>query len=159
VRVEDPDMSDNTSFSVEKAIAALRERGLRATAMKRAVLGAFETGDCALTAEDIAARIGVDADLSPLYRCLASLEEAGILVHFYLEGGSRRYDLADEFGSHHHHLVCERCSEVTRVDGCGWNEQAAAEAASQGYLIRNHDVVLKGVCPECRGGAGADGDV
>jgi Fe2+ or Zn2+ uptake regulation protein len=143
-------VDNGTEFNVERAIQVLRGRGLRATLMKRAVLHAFESGDCALTAEEIGARIGADADLSPLYRCLASLEEAGILVHFYLGDGSRRYDLADEFGSHHHHLVCERCSEVTRIDGCGLSDHAAAEAASHGYVIRHHEVVLRGVCPVCR---------
>jgi Fur family ferric uptake transcriptional regulator len=147
-------VSEHEDFSVQRALEALRGRGLRATAMKRAVLEAFENGDCALTAEEIGARIGIDTDLSPLYRCLASLEEAGILVHFYLEGGSRRYDLADEFGSHHHHLVCEKCSEVTRLDGCGLGDHVAAAATSQGYVVHHHDLILKGVCPDCRTGPG-----
>lgn len=148
-------MSSSDSFNVERALDVLRDRGLRATTLKRAVLKAFESGDCALTAEEIGARVRADADLSPLYRCLASLEEAGILVHFYLADGGRRYDLADEFGSHHHHLVCEECAEVTRIDGCGLSDRATAEFAARGFVIRHHEIVLKGICPDCsRGGRG-----
>ncbi|MHB9149178.1 MAG: Fur family transcriptional regulator [Thermoleophilia bacterium] len=137
-------------FEVDRAIGALRKRGLRSTALKRAVLGAFETGDCALTVEDIASRIGAGADLSPLYRCLASLEEAGVLTHFYLGDGGRRYDLADEFGGHHHHLVCENCARITRIDGCALARDTTAEATTRGHVVRDHELVLKGVCAECR---------
>jgi len=114
------------------------------------VLETFATGDCALTAEEIGVRVGVGVDLSPLYRCLAALEDAGILTHFYGSDGARRYDPADEFGAHHHHLVCLNCSGVTRVEGCGLGQEIAAEAAALGYDVRDHEVVLKGLCPACR---------
>ena len=128
---------------------------MRLTRLKRDVLHAFAAGDCALTAEEIAARVGLVTDLSPLYRCLASLEEAGILTHFYLGDGWRRYDPADEFGSHHHHLVCEECAGVSRIDGCLLAGGATAEATARGYRVHDHEVVLKGVCPQCvREGAG-----
>lgn len=137
-------------FEVGRVIGALRERGLRSTALKRAVLGAFEAGDCALTVEDIGSRIGGGTDLSPLYRCLASLEEAGVLTHFYLGDGGRRYDLTDEFGGHHHHLVCENCSRVTRIDGCALARDVTTEVTTRGHVVRGHELVLKGVCAECR---------
>lgn len=141
------------AFRLGPAVEALRERGLRLTPLKRAVLETFERGDCALTAEEIGVRVGVGVDLSPLYRCLASLEEAGILTHFYVADGSRRYDPADEYGIHHHHLVCLNCAGVSRVEGCALSHEIAAEASALGYVVRDHEVVLKGLCPGCRNDA------
>ncbi len=137
-------------FRLADAVASLRGRGLRLTPLKRAVLETFDSGDCALTAEEIGVRVGVGVDLSPLYRCLASLEDAGILTHFYGSDGSRRYDPADEFGVHHHHLICLSCSGVTRVEGCALGHELAAEADALGYVVSDHEVVLKGLCPDCR---------
>lgn len=145
------DGADGHPFRLAEAVSALRGRGLRLTRLKRGVLEAFGGGDCALTAEDIGARVGVGGDLSPLYRCLASLEDAGILTHFYGADGARRYDPADEFGGHHHHLVCLNCAGVARVDGCALGHEIAAEASALGYVVSEHEVVLKGICPECRG--------
>ncbi len=143
-------MSRSSTFDIDRLVDALRERGLRSTTLKRAVLRTFETGGCAFTAEEIGSRIGLGADLSALYRCLASLEEAGILTHVHLGDGGRRYDLADEFGGHHHHLVCETCSRVTRLEGCVLTRDVAAEAATLGHTVRDHEILLKGVCADCR---------
>lgn len=143
-------MDPITAFDIDRLVDALRERGRRSTTLKRAVLHAFEAGDCALTAEEIGFRIGFGADLSALYRCLASLEDAGIVTHGYLGDGARRYDLADEFGGHHHHLVCETCSRITRLDGCVLPRDITAEAAALGHTVRAHEIVLKGVCAGCR---------
>jgi len=155
-------MVRDATFNIDRALGALRERGRRSTKLKRAVLRSFMGGDCALTAEEIADRIGVGTELSPLYRCLSSLEEAGVLTHLYLGDGGRRYDLADEFGGHHHHLVCEKCSRIARIDGCILGGDAAAEAvaeaAAQGYVMSDHEIVLRGVCAGCRDvGDAADG--
>lgn len=153
-----PHAAEGHAFRLADAVATLRGRGLRLTPLKRAVLETFQSGDCALTADEIGARVGVGIDRSPLYRCLASLEDAGILTHFYGADGARRYDPADEFGIHHHHLVCLNCSGVTRVEGCALGREIAAEATALGYEVREHEVVLKGLCPACRDdGAGALG--
>ncbi|MCL5942071.1 MAG: transcriptional repressor [Actinobacteria bacterium] len=128
----------------------LREKGLRLTRLKRAVLRQFADGACAFTAEELGMRIGITGDLSPLYRCLASLEDAGVLTHLYLDEGFRRYDLADAYGRHHHHLLCTGCASVERIE-CGLAEHHVARPAhEQGYVLRDHHLVLRGLCPNCQ---------
>lgn len=137
-------------LDLEAAVAHLRTRGLRLSRLKRAVLDQFAGGDCAFSAEDLAARIRLEGDLSPLYRCLASLEGAGVLTHFYLDDGSRRYDPSEAFGRHHHHLVCVSCLGIQRVEGCGLTTEVARQAQAAGYVVQDHDLTLRGLCPACQ---------
>ena len=158
---------DAVSLDLDAAVCHLRGQGLRLTKLKRAVLEEFTGGSCGFSAEELAERIGQSGDLSPLYRCLASLESAGVLTHFYLDDGSRRYDPADGFGTHHHHLVCVECAGIERMDGCGLTNDLARQAAASGFVLQDHSVTLRGLCPACRrdraaaqppaAGAGVDG--
>lgn len=137
-------------FDLEAAIAALRDRGQRMTRLKRAVLQQFAAGECAFTAEELGTRLGLTGDLSPLYRCLASLEQAGVLTHFYLDDGQRRYDPSDVVGTHHHHLVCSECDSVLRVDGCLLDPAAAGRLAAEGLVLHDHQLNLDGLCADCQ---------
>jgi Fur family ferric uptake transcriptional regulator len=137
-------------LDVKAAVQALRERGRRLTRLKEAVLHQFEGRECAFTADELGSRLGLEGDLSPLYRCLASLEQAGILTHFYLDDGNRRYDLSDAFGCHHHHMVCARCDAIVRVDGCLLASDAESRLDAGGLLLSSHQVTLRGVCADCR---------
>ncbi len=140
---------DPSRIRFDSAIRKLRAQGRRLTSLKKTILEQFAGGDCALTVEELGARTGVGPDLSPLYRSLASMEEAGVLTHLYLADGARRYELADEFGGHHHHHVCVRCSGVTRIEGCGLTESIDDHAAAAGCVVQDHVVVLKGICSRC----------
>lgn len=139
------------ALDLEGAVSHLRSQGLRLSRLKRAVLEEFTRGSCGFSAEELAERIGLNGDVSPLYRCLASLEGAGVLTHFYLDDGSRRYDPADRFGAHHHHLVCVQCAGIERMDGCGLTSDVARQAEASGFTLRDHSIMLRGLCPACRG--------
>jgi Fe2+ or Zn2+ uptake regulation protein len=112
-------------------------------------------GGCAFTAEEIGDRMGLGGERSALYRCLASLEEVGILTRLYLDDDCRRYDVADGFGAHHHHLVCTRCAAVERLEGCLLDRAATSRLSHRGFLVRDHQLVLRGLCPDCRRGEDA----
>lgn len=78
------------------------------------------------------------------------MEQAGILTHLYFDDGCRRYDLVDDFGAHHHHLLCTSCSSVTRVDGCLLDAGATRALIQRGYAVHDHELLLRGLCPRCR---------
>lgn len=146
----DEQRTNGRPLDLDAAVAHLRARGLRLSRLKRAVLGQFAGGGCGFSAEELAARIHLEGDLSPLYRCLASLEGAGVLTHFYLDDGSRRYDPSETFGRHHHHLVCVNCFGIQRVEGCGLKTEVARQAEAAGYVVQDHDLTLRGLCPDCQ---------
>lgn len=128
----------------------LHERGLRLSRLKLAVLGELAKDDLPLSVEQIAHRIGGDADLSPLYRCLSSLEEGGIVVHFYLSDGSRRWALSQALGGHHDYFICAGCETIERLSDCALGAAAEQAAAARGVSLLDHQVILRGICPSCQ---------
>src|SRR5262249_2495138 len=101
--------------SVEGAVAALRERGLRVSAARRLVLEALFAAEGPVWAGRLAD--GVEgrlpsSDLSSVYRHLEALEGAGLVRRVPLGHGPGLYALA---GPAQEFLVCERCAVVTAV--------------------------------------------
>ena len=148
-------------LDIDEVGRRLHERGLRLSRLKLAVLGELAKDDLPLSAEEIADRIGGDADPSPLYRCLSSLEEGGIVVRFYLSDGSRRWALSQALGGHHDYFICAGCATIERLADCALGDAAEQAAAARGVSLLDHQVILRGICPSCQphdDGTGSDSD-
>lgn len=52
---------------------------------------------------------------------------------------------------HHHHLMCTRCGRVLGVE-CPLGDAVSNAATREGHLITSHEVVLYGLCVDCREG-------
>lgn len=141
------------SLDLEAVGRELRAHGLRLTRLKRRVLRAL-AGQPMLSAEQLGGKLGLGTDLSPLYRCLASLEEADIVSHLYLDDGSRHYALAEPFGGHQDIIICKRCAAVRELADCCLSERATRAAGRDGFLVESHQVILRGLCPSCREATG-----
>ena len=64
------------------------------------------------------------------------------------------FELAEEFSSHHHHLVCAVCGKVEDIAPSerlerALNETVRALGEAQGYEVIEHRVELLGFCPQC----------
>ena len=126
-------MSGTNTINLESIRRRLRARGLRLTHLKRAVLAEFAKSERPLSAEELAARLEGGGDPSPVYRCLASLEEAGIVSHLYLGDGSRRWALSEEFGGHHDYLVCADCAAIEPLAHCALGDAIAERVGKRGF--------------------------
>jgi Fe2+ or Zn2+ uptake regulation protein len=142
-------MGQKDQLDLRAVADRLHENGLRLTPLKRAVLQALLERP-ALRAEELGQSVDTGADLSPLYRCLAALESAGLVSHLYLGDDARRFFLEQPFRAHHDYVFCTSCSAVQEVECC-LNRVAMGGAVEQGYLVQSHQVVLQGLCPQCRG--------
>src|ERR1700704_2107721 len=105
-----------SASSPTAALAALQERGLRASSARRLVLEALYAGEEPVTAEAIAA--GLDgrlprSDLGSVYRNLETLEEHGLVRHFHVGHGAGMYAPAGEARDY---LACEGCGALRAVD-------------------------------------------
>ena len=81
-----------------------------------------------------------------VYRNLTSLSEDGKLRHIKMPGGADRFD-HQIFG--HHHIECTECGCVADVpldDAAALDARAARQT---GYTGVSHDIVFRGVCPNC----------
>ncbi len=131
----------------------LRERGLRVTRQRLAVIAAL--GRVPHAAADVVAahvRGEVGAiSTQAVYDVLNALTLRGIIRRIQPAGSTARYEL--RVGDNHHHAVCRGCGAVTDID-------CAVEAApclstvdlpthAPGFVVDEAEVTFWGVCGAC----------
>ena len=133
---------------VEAAIVRMKERALRVTAPRLAMLNILAAATRPLSAEEIHAAAGDGTlDLVTVYRSLGALDEAGIVQRHPLERGRSLYALVAP-GHHHHHVICRRCGSIERLPGCDTSRLEAA-ARGKGFSDLTHIMEIYGICPTC----------
>ncbi|MBN38852.1 MAG: transcriptional repressor [Opitutae bacterium] len=136
------------SDDVMHAIEALREKGLRVTEQRKAILEALACTDSPRSAEETFSALPADTcDLVTAYRCLEQFEKAGVVERGVRENGTKVYCLKDEHG-HHHHLTCRKCGCTEKIDLCMGDELEEA-AVGFGYTELSHVMEVFGLCPSC----------
>jgi Fe2+ or Zn2+ uptake regulation protein len=137
------------------AIAAsrLRNDGQRYTPRRRALVELLAELDQPLTIPQLLEHRREMAQ-SSVYRNLAVLERAGVVHRFATTDEFARYELAEDLTEHHHHLICDRCGDVTdfTVSAAVEEELEAAlalVAERSGFAVRHHRLDLVGTCPNC----------
>jgi Fur family ferric uptake transcriptional regulator len=140
--------------SVESAVDALRERGLRVSAARRLVLEALVAAGAPVTAEQIAA--GLDgrlprSDLASVYRNLEVFEDLGLVRHVHLGHGPGLYALAGQ--GEREYLVCERCGRVVALEPAKLDAAREAVRAATGFEAHFSHFPIVGRCFACAGEA------
>ena len=131
--------------------AMLRERGLKATAPRLAVLHAVsELGghpDAATIAAHARKELG-RVSTQAVYDGLHALEAAGLLRRISPAGHPARYET--RVGDNHHHLVCRECGAAEDVD-CAKGEAPCLHPEDDlGFVIDEAEVIYWGLCAGCR---------
>lgn len=135
-------MSDN-------AVDLLRERGVKVTAQRAAVLRAV-SGRPHLTADDVfeAAKneIGI-ISRQAVYDALGILLDNDLIRRIQPAGSAARFE--DRTGDNHHHLICRICRRVVDVDCAVGSAPCLTASDDMGYEIDEAEVAYWGRCPEC----------
>ena len=141
--------------SVQAAATALRARGHRVSAARRLVLEAlFAARGEPLTAEDIAGGLRgrlPDSDLASVYRNLDTLERAGMVHHFHLGHGPRRYALSEPGAAGY--AVCDLCATRIALPGRAVARIALALRAACGFEAELSHFPITGRCRACSDGS------
>jgi Fe2+ or Zn2+ uptake regulation protein len=132
----------------------LRERGLRVTAPRLAILSMLEqVGGHRAVDELVLAlhRAGYHHARTTVYNALDDLARAGLVRAAPVDAGALRYESA---GPVHHHFVCRECGDIRNVAVA---EDLAARSlpAVEGATVEEFDVVYRGTCAGC--GQAAEG--
>lgn len=135
---------------VADAMDVLRQRGLRMTPQRRAIVAEVMRTQGHISPTGIARKVqgempGVNA--STVYRTLSLLEEVGVLAHSHLESGAE-YHRTEEAG--HVHLTCSSCGAE--------DDLSLDEADALHRLIERHHgfspdlthFAISGRCADCR---------
>ena len=141
----------------ENAFRVLAARGYRAGGGRAAVIESLAERDGCVTARELAASLSGGArpvGMATVYRSLGALEEAGLVHAVDLGGGERHYELVHDDGTHHHHVVCERCGRTVAFHDHELERAIERIGERLDTQISAHDVVLRWSCRDCSAVAG-----
>jgi Fur family peroxide stress response transcriptional regulator len=131
-----------------RAAERLRERGLRVTQQRVAVLTYLASVRHHPTAEEVGLAVNrhVPTARASVYNVLRSLREAGLIEELVFDDAVVRYDANLE---KHHHFVCAACGGVADVP---WDSlpQAPKRKLADGRTVEEWSVMLHGRCPGCQ---------
>lgn len=107
------------------------------------------------TAAELHDLVGSTVPLSSLYRSLSVLTDTGVLSAQHGSDGVIRFELAEWFTGHHHHLVCTSCGRVVDVAPSVDQEETMEHlvkqmARAEGFAVSGHRFEIEGTCPACR---------
>jgi Fur family transcriptional regulator, peroxide stress response regulator len=120
------------------------------TPQRKAVLDTILEANNHPTAADIIERLrrdGQKISYATVYNSLRYLTEAELIRELKIGESVTRYDARME---EHHHIVCERCGRVDELLTALPGKYLAAVASDTNYEVHEIDLVIKGLCPECR---------
>ncbi|GAA4915185.1 Fur family transcriptional regulator [Nesterenkonia rhizosphaerae] len=145
----DPEASYEGSGDFERWPALLRERGLRVTKQRLAVLDAVAENPHQ-PAEAVHAAVAQklpEITVQSVYTVLHDLTAHDLLRRFDPPGSAACYETRTH--DNHHHAICTVCGRIEDVD-CVHGEAPCLEAPpSLGMTVEVADVVFRGVCKDC----------
>jgi Fur family peroxide stress response transcriptional regulator len=130
--------------------AEFRRRGLALTIQRRAVFEALAGRRDHPTADQV--WDGLRERLPGLsrttvYRVLDTLVEAGLARRVHHAGAAVRFD---PMIGRHHHLVCEKCGQLSDVDDQAVAQVPLPDLGRTGFRIRDYSISFTGLCSSCR---------
>ena len=127
-----------------------RERGLRCTVQRRAILEAVLELANHPTAEQVYEAVlprlpGISK--TTVYRALESLARLGVITKACHPGAAARFDGRTEL---HHHLICLSCDAVVDISDERLDALVVPDTSGFGFEVTDFKVQLRGICRRCR---------
>ena len=145
-------LNDNPTLEVKLTyqLSLMKQAGLRITAPRRAIVQALLVSHGPFTAEELHKIITKKVcDLVTIYRCLASLEKAGLIKRCEFGDGTTRYELQETQSHHHHHVICRICKKIEVLNDCELQD-IERFASNRGYTGVSHKLEFFGICSDCK---------
>ena len=135
------------------AASQLRSIDQRYTKNRRQLISILSNETKPLTINQIL-EIGSGLAQSSVYRNLAVLEEAGLVVRIITNDDHAHYELAEQILDHHHHIICSPCGEILDFHLSEKIEKALESSLKEiadnfGFSIDKHRLDLLGTCGDC----------
>lgn len=131
---------------------ALRQAGLRLTPQRYDVLAFLAARRVHATADEIfqaVNRAHPRLSRATVYNTLRALVRSGLVRELAGDGAAARFDARLQ---RHHHFVCDGCGGIEDVE---WFElpPALRQRGWGGGTVREIEVIFRGSCRQCAGGA------
>jgi len=128
--------------------ARLRQRGLRVTGPRLAILSMLERVGGHRSADELVLALrrgGYHHARTTVYNALDDLARAGLVRAAPVDAGALRYESA---GPAHHHFVCRDCGSIRNVP-LSEDMRPHPMPEIEGAELDELDVVYRGRCPAC----------
>ncbi len=124
----------------------LKKAGHSVTQSRRVIFGLLENADVPMGISEIVSE-SPTTDRATVYRTIELFEELGIVKRVWF-GFKSKVELSDEYDSHHHHLVCEKCGKIQKIDS-GMLEKTVSKLTRKfNYTPTKHHVEIFGLCED-----------
>jgi Fur family transcriptional regulator, ferric uptake regulator len=140
----------------EHARAVLQQAGRHRGAARDELIELLAHQDCALSAMEIEDTLRRErpgrraVGRASVYRVLELLQDHDLVNRLDVGDGIARYELVDPAGGHHHHLLCEQCGQLVPFHDRALERSINQLSDRLGFDTKDHEVILRGDCPECR---------
>lgn len=138
----------------ERLRSELKKRNLRITSQREAVLSVFvENNGQHFTPDEVYERLAQKNSYiskATIYRSVELLKEMGFLSKINFGDGLERYELKDEHGHQHHHLICTECGQVYALEEDLLDDIEKIIEKRTGFKITDHQLNFYGLCPKCQ---------
>jgi Fe2+/Zn2+ uptake regulation proteins len=128
----------------------LRERGLRATSQRVVMHRLVRDRARHLSAEELLSEASKQlpgVSLPTVYATLELFEQLGVVRRVNGGGGTLLWDTRADA---HHHMICRRCGRIEDLETPLDLERARRAAARSGFEPDRAEVVVTGLCADCR---------
>ena len=129
--------------------ATCRERGLRVTPQRVAVLKALSGAKDHPTADAIHRRVRAEhpnISFDTVNRTLLTFAEVGIVDIVEGRGGPRRFDPNME---KHHHVHCVRCGRIVDFYSDVFDGLAVPKEVEESFKVLSKKVAVTAICRDC----------
>jgi Fe2+ or Zn2+ uptake regulation protein len=140
-------------MSLETYIGILREKGLKATPKRKAVLELMLADQSYFSPRDIWNKLKhrfPSLGLTSVYRILEKFEDIDLICRVNREDRQLYYFLCDSEDHHHHHFICRKCHGVQEVNQCYSDIIYSKLREELGVKAESHFLQIEGVCRECQ---------
>ncbi|SFE75999.1 Fur family transcriptional regulator, peroxide stress response regulator [Thermoanaerobacter thermohydrosulfuricus] len=135
---------------MEEAAALLKQKGLKVTPQRSAILNLLRNTKEHPTAETIYKKLASDfptMSLATVYKTLEVLKNIGLIQELNVGEGSFRYDANT---NSHPHLVCLGCGKVEDLDESVLQNLIEEVKKHTDYRLVEQKLYFYGYCPVCQ---------
>jgi len=135
---------------LEQARRALRDRGMRWTPQRRALIQAVLQSQGHVTTPELLARVRQsDPEVIPstVYRTLDVLEEIGLVSHSHRSDGREEFHVLPS--TSHGHLECEDCGRSWEINPAEARQVSRVFEQRRGFGVDVSHLTVAGRCAEC----------
>jgi len=127
----------------------LREKGMRFTPQRAAILDAVLQGSGHFNADEAVLQLRrKDVSRATVYRMLPILVECGILDRAFRHDGRQCYERIYG-GAHHDHLLCLQCGQAIEFRDDRIETIQESICRTEKFQPSSHRLVIHGICARC----------